>query len=79
VIAVGTSDDLVVLRLTERVDLAGLRERLEQLQKQHAIEGPLDDLAQVASTRLARAWATRWPKRPRWLDKRLHGEGPYMA
>jgi hypothetical protein len=21
-------------------------------------------------------WSRRWPKRPRWLDKRLHGEGP---
>lgn len=79
VISVATSDDLVVLRRTEHLDAPGLRERLERLQQRHAIAGPLDDPAEVASARLANAWEKRWPKRLRWLDKRLHGEGPYMA
>jgi hypothetical protein len=34
------------------------------------------DPVQVANDLLVGDWEARWPKWPRWLDRRLHGEGP---
>jgi hypothetical protein len=32
--------------------------------------------ANVANELLLGNWEARWPKRPGWLDRRMHGDGP---
>ncbi len=34
------------------------------------------DPLRYAERELREQWENRWPKRPRWLDRRLHGDGP---
>jgi hypothetical protein len=36
---------------------------------------PVDFVA-VANEVLRREWNSRWPKRPKWLSRRIHGEHP---
>jgi hypothetical protein len=39
-------------------------------------DDPLAVAEELAKREQAWRWEHRWPKRPRWMDKRLHGEGP---
>ena len=41
------------------------------------LESTGDYLLDVANAIEAAAYEARWPKRPRWLATRLHGERPY--
>lgn len=39
-------------------------------------DDPLAVAQELAEREQAWRWEHRWPKRPLWLDRRLHGEGP---
>ncbi len=57
-------------------NLAGLRRELRRLQNRNKYLSDPDDPRAVANELLRGEWAVRWPRRPAWLDHRLHGEGP---
>lgn len=67
------------LAATEHVDLDELRSRLSDEMSRSNRTGlkvedvsPLEYAADVSRWQ----WERRWPKRPRWLSRRLHGDGP---
>jgi hypothetical protein len=66
-----------VLTVTETVDEADLKRRVRRYGKR--FESDPDDLRAVANELLDREWDARWPKHPRWLSRRLHGERPSAA
>ncbi|MGW6197597.1 hypothetical protein ACWF0M_15755 [Kribbella sp. NPDC055110] len=79
VIRMRTENELVVLELTGETDLAKLRELLHEhgeLIGQRGIE--LDPVG-FANWSWKLDWENRWPKWPRWLDRRLHPHGPVQA
>ena len=67
----GPEGPVVVERTTE-TDLPGL------LAAVRAAGGPDDGdaLLDWADDQLHRAWERQWPRRPRWLARRLHGASP---
>lgn len=66
----------VVVRPTGSRDPEGLRERLETYCAMVKIETPSDDPVVVGNAILAESWSHRWPKRPSWLARRIHGSEP---
>ncbi len=66
----------VILTVEEARDEAGLRQRLLDGRQRNRLTSPPDDLVAIANELLRREWASRWPRRPRWLARRLHGDGP---
>lgn len=66
----------VVIRHTEARDPEGLRERLDRYCTMAKIETASDDPVVIGNAILADEWNHRWPKRPSWLDRRIHGDGP---
>ena len=70
----------VVLRSTGRRDAADLERRvlayLEKSKMTVSTDGD-DFLVNVANAIAVDEWARRWPRRPRWLANRLHGERPH--
>lgn len=64
----------VILTVTGIVDLDGLERRL-RAHEHEFLSDPADRRA-VANEMLRRQWDARWPQRPRWLARRLHGDGP---
>ena len=79
VIRMRTENDAVVLELTDELDA----ELLQRLLREHgqAIGEPGIELDPVgfANQSWMFEWEHRWPRRPRWLDKRLHPHGPVQA
>jgi hypothetical protein len=63
------------LAVKEKRDVAGLRQRLLDTRPQVGLTRPPENLLAVANELLRLDWEHRWPKRPRWLARRLHGEG----
>ncbi|GAA1619987.1 hypothetical protein GCM10009744_03470 [Kribbella alba] len=79
VIRTRAENEEVVLDLTDEVDLPRLRELLREhgeLIGQRGIE--LDPVG-FANRSWKLDWENRWPKWPRWLDRRLHPGGPVQA
>jgi hypothetical protein len=66
----------VRLRPADERDVADLRQRLRRFLVQRHIECASCDLADIGNAILEAEWEDRWPKRPRWLASRLHGDGP---
>ena len=66
----------VVVRPTESRDPEALRERLGRYCAMAKIETGSDDPVVVGNAILADSWSHRWPKRPSWLDRRVHGDAP---
>ena len=66
----------VTLRNTGVLELARLRERLRTLAERNGYSGEDPDRRFVANEVFANEWRMRWPRWPKWLDRRLHGEGP---
>jgi hypothetical protein len=64
------------LRPTDERDLAALQERLGRFLDEWHIECACDDVMDIGNAILEAAWGSRWPKRPRWLATRLHGDAP---
>jgi hypothetical protein len=66
----------VELIATGTNDAMRLKRRLRELQQRNGFVSDPDNPRAVANELLDIEWSLRWPKRPRWLDRRLHGEGP---
>lgn len=71
-------DDQIWVELiaTGNRDVERLKRRLRELQDHNGFVSDPDDPRAVANEFLAIEWSLRWPKRPAWLDRRLHGTGP---
>ena len=71
------------LEATDETDLDSLRCRLRALADQGAFRamGPLDldDPLAVAVAVSRWEWEHRWPRRPLWLSRRLHGPHPRVT
>ena len=61
---------------TGRDDRARLVARLRVLAERNGRAGEDPRPEDVANEVWANEWRVRWPTRPRWLDRRLHGDGP---
>lgn len=79
---VSVADDVTRLTPTDEVD----RDRLVRLLRQYVRGenlglGPehFDDPLAVAAAICEWEWEHRWPKRPRWLSRRIHGDGPAIT
>jgi hypothetical protein len=66
----------VVLTITDRRDEADLDRRLRDWAPRIGLTSPPEDRRAVANELMRRDWELRWPKRPRWLARRLHGSEP---
>jgi hypothetical protein len=66
----------VRLRPTDERDLAHLRERLGLFLHKWHIRCASEDVMDIGNAILEADWESRWPKRPRWLATRLHGDAP---
>ena len=66
----------VRLAATDRHDEEQLRQRLAAFVTTRQIGIPSDDLIETGNAILREDWNSRWPKRPRWLANRLHGNAP---
>jgi hypothetical protein len=69
----------VVLTVTPERDVWQLRSRLRSYVETAGLASSPDDVRAVANEMLRDEWEGRWPKRPRWLDERLHGDGPVQV
>jgi hypothetical protein len=66
----------VRLSATDDHDEEQLRQRLAAFVTRWQIDVASDDLIEIGNEILREAWNGRWPKRPRWLARRLHGATP---
>ena len=67
---------MVTLTVTEERDEASLLHWLEESGVRYGLSSPADDVLAMANELLRREWQDRWPRRPRWLSRRLYGDGP---
>jgi len=76
VVELGTAGEEVVLTATATRDLLRLDRLLSQYQ--HRIGDPVTggSARDFANDWLRAEWEQRWPKRPVWLARRLHGKHP---
>ncbi|WP_410786568.1 hypothetical protein [Kribbella sp. C-35] len=79
VIRLRTENGLVVLELTGEEDLAKLRGLLREYGELIGQRGIELDPVGFANRSWQLDWENRWPKWPRWLDRRLHPYGPVQA
>jgi hypothetical protein len=66
----------VRLRPTDERDLGQLQERLGLFLYRLHITCASEDVIDIGNAILEAEWERRWPKRPRWLATRLHGDAP---
>ena len=66
----------VRLAATDQHDEQQLRQRLAAFVTKLQIQSPSDDPIDTGNAILREDWNSRWPKRPRWLANRLHGDAP---
>lgn len=69
-------DGVSALRPTARYDATDLRRRLADAARRGLVSADPNDPPSVARELLQQQWDSRWPQRPRWLDRRLHGDTP---
>jgi hypothetical protein len=75
-VRVSTASGSVRLEVTDERDVADLRRRLREWAAVGHLASDPDDLVAVANELLRDQWDVRWPKRPGWLSRRVHGAGP---
>jgi len=66
----------VRVRPTDERDPAQLQERLGRFLAKWNITCASDDVVDIGDAIRTADWESRWPKRPRWLATRLHGDAP---
>jgi hypothetical protein len=66
----------VRLRPTDKRDRAQLHERLARFRDKSHVKCASEDVIDIGNAILEAEWESRWPKRPRWLATRLHGDAP---
>jgi hypothetical protein len=70
-----TAADDITFTVTSKRGDTELDRRLAEYRRASSRVLPEDRLA-FANAILLWEWESRWPKRPRWLARRLHGDGP---
>jgi hypothetical protein len=70
------ADGAVVVERTGEQDLAGLLAAVDTWDRRTGGPGGVTDLMAWADEQLRREWERRWPRRPAWLARRLHGPLP---
>lgn len=75
---VGVAGGTTHLEPSDEVDLEALQDLLRDVPPAtRSLEGFDPDCPLAAAEAISRyEWANRWPKRPRWLSRRLHGGQP---
>lgn len=68
----------VRLGISGAPDAAGLRRRLADAGERCAAQRAWDDPVAFANEYFQWRWDERWPRRPRWLSRRIHGDGPAL-
>ena len=76
VVIAGERRGPVSLSLTSDKDPARLAELLNAAAARRGRPWMQDDPPAIATELLHEVWEQRWPQRPRWLSRRLHGEEP---
>lgn len=76
VVRMSTASGGVRLEVTDERNVTDLRRRLREWADRGALASDPDDPVAVANELLQGHWDARWPKRPRWLSRRIHGAGP---
>jgi hypothetical protein len=76
VVRASTRGQRVILEVSTERDEDDLRRRLTEWSDTGHLTSDPGDLVAVANELLRDEWDGRWPKRPRWLSRRLHGDGP---
>jgi hypothetical protein len=76
VVEASATNDAVELNITTHHDPAGLQSILQRAAEHGLINGDPADPSNVARELLDKQWNSRWPQRPRWLDRRFHGADP---
>lgn len=66
----------VALHRTPNVDPVALRQRIQRYLDLTGSDASPDDPQALADDHFRQAWEHRWPKWPKWLDRRIHG-GPH--
>jgi hypothetical protein len=74
--AAATPKFKVVLTLTDEYDLLTFRDLLRERCPDVKWQGQPGEVLALGNALLEQEWRKRWPRRPRWLDARLHGESP---
>ena len=69
-------DGPVVIQRTDEKDLTGLLHAIQDHQRAAGWSSDSADPIAFANELLRWEWERRWPKRPRWLSRRLHGDSP---
>ena len=69
-------DAPVVLQRTDEHDPDALLGRIRTCQRVNGRSADVSDLFASANDVRQREWERGWPRRPRWLARRLHGSGP---
>ena len=75
VVHASTEADRVVLTITDERVETGLRARIREYQRRTGASESEDPL-EFARHELHREWQQRWPRRPQWLARRVHGDRP---
>lgn len=75
VVAAATPNNETTLTVTSEPNDSELNRRLLDYRRKSPQTLPEDRIA-LANALLRWHWEHRWPKRPRWLARRLHGTGP---
>jgi hypothetical protein len=69
------SERQVELVVSEKKDVDGLLRRVaERRPSDHGLTPA--DLRVIANEDFHAQWRVRWPRWPKWLDRRMHGDGP---
>jgi hypothetical protein len=71
-----TSGLYVHVAATAERDEAQLRARLRRFLDEWKVEARSDDVIEIGNAILRDDWNRRWPRRPRWLARQLHGSTP---
>jgi hypothetical protein len=76
VVRMSGASGYVRLEVTDERNVADLRRRLREWAARGDLASDPDDLVAVANELLRGQSEARWPKRPRWLSRRIHGASP---
>ena len=76
VVRIGVDGERVVLTPTEARDAARLDQSLDAYQRRVGAAARSGSALDYANDWFRAEWEQRWPKRPAWLARRLHGDQP---
>ena len=71
-----TEGQTVCLRPTDERDPDQLQQRLARFLDSQRITCASADVIDIGNAILEDDWNSRWPKRPRWISRRIHGDAP---